>query len=79
MPGPQRGAEADALVVAPFAERIIRGRLPYASKHMAHLLIDPGDPSLGREAATVVSDSMIVTFAHSPHDTWEIGQEKTVR
>lgn len=63
----------------PCAGEIVRARLPNASKHVAHLLIDRGNPSLGREAATVVSDNMIVTFAHSPHDKWEVGQEKTVR
>ncbi len=62
----------------PCAVEILQ-RLPNASKHVAHLLINEENPSMGREAATVVSDDMIVTFAHKPHHEWELGQVKTVR
>uniref|UniRef100_A0A6T8R416 Peptidase S1 domain-containing protein n=1 Tax=Chlamydomonas leiostraca TaxID=1034604 RepID=A0A6T8R416_9CHLO len=76
-PAAQPGAGSELVCGTPIGD-IIRGRLPNASKHMAHLLCDANDPAKGREAATVVSQDTLVTFAHETHGSWHIGKKVTV-
>jgi hypothetical protein len=62
-------------------EGTIRARLPCSAKYAVHLQGPAPHPGAApvREAATVVAEHVIATFAHGAHAEWREGQRVQVR